>query len=195
MTLAEPSGETLYKEKHSKFFGYAFPVLSEADVKAALEELRKLHPSAGHHCYAWQLGAQRKSHRANDDGEPSGTAGLPIYGQIQSFGLTNVLVVVVRYFGGVKLGAGGLISAYKTSAQMTLEAANLIERTLQTHFVISCTYEQLNKAMRIIRERQVEIVSQKLEMQCELEVAVRMKNATETRAAFEAVFGLQVREK
>ena len=120
-TIETPSRETLFKEKASKFFGYAFPVLSEDDVKMKLEYLKKKHPSARHFCYAYQLGIKEIRFRVNDDGEPNNSAGLPIYGQIQSFELTNILIVSVRYFGGTKLGISGLISAYKTSAKITLE--------------------------------------------------------------------------
>ena len=114
-TIEKPSEETLFKDRNSKFFGYAFPVLNEDDVKNALESLKKKHHSARHFCYAWQLGVETISYRANDDGEPNNSAGMPIYGQIQAFGVTNILIVSVRYFGGTKLGVGGLINAYKNS--------------------------------------------------------------------------------
>ena len=116
-TIANPTEEILFKEKNSKFYGYAFPMQSEAEVKPIIDSLRKQHPHAVHYCYAYQVGTDTFIYRANDDGEPSNTAGMPIYGQIQSFGVTNVLLVVVRIFGGVKLGVGGLISAYRASAQ------------------------------------------------------------------------------
>src|SRR5690606_187361 len=137
--------EVLFKEKGSKFLGYAFPVTSEEQVKTHLEELKKQHHSARHWCYAWQMGKNYDSYRANDDGEPSNSAGMPIYGQIQSFELTNVLVVVVRYFGGVKLGVGGLIQAYKTSAQLALEASEIIEKTIDAEYIVQCEYKDLNK--------------------------------------------------
>ena len=129
-TITQPSTEVLLKEKNSKFLGYAFPITSEEEVKIHIENLKKQHFSARHWCYAYQIGADKIQYRANDDGEPNNSAGMPIYGQIQSFGVTNILVVVVRYFGGVKLGVGGLITAYKTSAQMALEAAEIIEKLL-----------------------------------------------------------------
>ena len=152
-TIASPSTEILFKEKNSKFFGLAFPVTSEDEIKSILYNLRKQHFGAGHFCYAFQLGTDSISFRANDDGEPSNSAGMPIYGQIQSFGLTNILVVVVRFFGGVKLGVSGLISAYKTAAQMTLEEAEIIEKTIDIHFQISFDYKNMNKVMRIIKEK------------------------------------------
>lgn len=178
-TLDFPSEEILYKEKNSKFFGYAFPISSEDEAKIILESLRKQHSSAGHCCYAFQIGTEKEKlyFRANDDGEPSNSAGTPIYGQIQSFDVTNVLVVVVRYFGGVKLGVGGLISAYKISAQMALEASEIIEKTIDIHFIIKFDYKNMNKVMRVIKEKNLDIVSQKMEMSCEIEIKTRKKNA------------------
>jgi len=176
-TIAFASEETLFKEKNSKFFGYAFPVTSEEEIKIHIEILRKKHHGAVHFCYAFQIGTNKVHYRANDDGEPSNSAGMPIYGQIQSFDLTNVLVVVVRFFGGVKLGVGGLISAYKTSAQLALEASDIIEKTIDIHFVISFDYKNMNKVMRVIKEKNLEIISQKMNESCEIEIATRKKNA------------------
>ena len=144
-TLSQPSEEILFKEKNSKFFGYAFPINNEDEVKEALELLKKQHNSARHFCYAYQLGTESITYRVNDDGEPNNSAGMPIYGQIQSFDLTNTLIVIVRYFGGVKLGVGGLISAYKTAAQMTLENSEIIEKTIDVHFIIAFEYKDMNK--------------------------------------------------
>jgi len=176
-TLDFPSDEILYKEKNSKFFGYAFPISSEDEAKIILESLRKQHSSAGHCCYAFQIGTDKIQFRANDDGEPSNSAGMPIYGQIQSFDVTNVLVVVVRYFGGVKLGVGGLISAYKISAQMALETSEIAEKTIDIHYTIKFDYKNMNKVMRVIKEKNLDIVSQKMEMSCEIEIKTRKKNA------------------
>ena len=133
--------KTLFKEKGSKFFGYAFPVLSEDDVKDCLEVLKKKHHSARHFCYAYQIGVEHTQYRAHDDGEPNNSAGLPIYGQIQSFEVTNTLIVFVRYFGGTKLGAGGLISAYKKSAQLALTASDIIEQTINVQFKLTFNYD------------------------------------------------------
>lgn len=184
----------LYKEKNSKFFGFAFPVTSEIEVKTHLENLKAEHFSARHWCYAYQIGTEVIKFRANDDGEPSNSAGMPIYGQIQSFDITNVLVVVVRYFGGVKLGVGGLISAYKTTAQLTLEEANIIEKTIDKHFKITFDYKNMNKVMRIIKEKNIQIVHQKMEMNCEIEIATRKKNAEEILAIFTALFEIEIEE-
>src|SRR5690606_12375814 len=147
-TIDQPSEEVLFKEKNSKFFGYAFPVHSENEVKEILEQLKKQHYTARHWCYAYQIGTKTKIYRANDDGEPNNSAGMPIYGQIQSFDVTNTLVVVVRYFGGVKLGVGGLVTAYKTTTQMALEAWEIVEKTIDTHCFIHFDYKDMNMVMR-----------------------------------------------
>lgn len=195
-TLAAASEETLFKEKNSKFFGYAFPVNNEEEVKTILEGLRKQHHSARHWCYAFQLGTDEKKlyYRANDDGEPSNSAGMPIYGQIQSFEVTNVLVVSVRYFGGVKLGVGGLISAYRTSAQMALEASEIVERTIDMHYKIKFGYQNMNKVMRVIKEKNLDIISQKMEMDCEIVISTRMKNAPAVFEAFSNLYEISITE-
>ncbi|WP_396158921.1 IMPACT family protein [Flavobacterium sp.] len=184
----------LFKEKNSKFFGFAFPVTSEIEVKTHLENLKAEHFSARHWCYAYQIGTENIKFRANDDGEPSNSAGMPIYGQIQSFEITNVLVVVIRYFGGVKLGVGGLISAYKTSAQLTLNEANIIEKTIDKKFKITFDYKNMNKVMRIIKEKNIQIVHQKMELNCEIEITTRKKNAEEIVAIFTALFEIEIEE-
>ena len=192
-TLASPSEETLFKEKNSKFFGYAYPITNEDEVKVILEDLRKQHHSARHWCYAFQLGTDKIYYRANDDGEPNNSAGMPIYGQIQSFGVTNVLVVSVRYFGGVKLGVGGLISAYKTSAQMALEASDIVERTIDIHYTLKFGYQNMNKVMRVIKEKNLEIVSQKMEMDCEIIISTRKKNAPAVLEAFTNLYEIAIK--
>lgn len=194
-TIVEASPEILFKEKNSKFFGYAFPISSESEIKNHLESLRKKHSGAGHFCYAFQLGADTFQFRVNDDGEPSNTAGMPIYGQIQSFGLTNILVVVVRYFGGVKLGVGGLISAYRTAAQLALEEAEVIEKTIDIHYIISFDYKNMNKVMRVIKEKNLEIVSQRMEDSCEIEIATRKKNAEMVFDTFKSLFEVEIKPK
>lgn len=194
-TIAFPSEEILFKEKNSKFFGYAFPVTTEDEIKNHLEILRKKHFGAVHWCYAFQLGTDKIQFRANDDGEPSNTAGMPIYGQIQSFGLTNILVVVVRFFGGIKLGVGGLIAAYRTSAQMALENAEIIEKTIDIHYAISFDYKNMNKVMRVIKEKNIEIISQKMEMSCEIEIATRKKNAEMVFDIFSNLFEVEIKLK
>jgi uncharacterized YigZ family protein len=194
-TLNAPSEEVLFKEKNSKFFGLAFPVTNEEEVKNILTEIKKVHFSARHWCYAYQIGTEKIQYRANDDGEPNNSAGMPIYGQIQSFDVTNVLVVVVRYFGGVKLGVGGLISAYKTAAQMALENATIIEKTIDKHFLIYFDYKNMNKVMRIIKEKNLDIVNQKMELSCEIEIKTRKKNADTIADIFENLFEITIQEK
>ena len=199
-TIAKATEEILFKEKSSKFFGYAFPIQSEEEVKPIIDQLRKLHPHAVHYCYAYQIGTEKISYRANDDGEPSNTAGAPIYGQIQSFGLTNVLLVVVRIFGGTKLGVGGLISAYKTTAQLVLEEAEIIEKTIDISFLISFDYKNMNKVMRVIKEKKLDIVTQTMELKEDsgialgkLEIKTRKKNAEVIFDIFENLFEIEIK--
>lgn len=194
-TLDFPSNEVLYKEKNSKFFGYAFPISSEEEAKEILEDLRKQHHSARHWCYAFQIGTEKIYFRANDDGEPSNSAGMPIYGQIQSFEITNILVVVVRYFGGVKLGVGGLISAYRTAAQMALEASEIVEKTIDIHYLVTFDYKNMNKVMRVIKEKNLDIVSQKMEMSCEIEIKTRKKNAEMVFDIFSNLYEIGIKLK
>jgi uncharacterized YigZ family protein len=193
-TIASPSTEILFKEKNSKFFGYAFPVTTEDEIKLHLDKLRKKHFGAGHFCYAFQLGSETLFFRINDDGEPNNSAGMPIYGQIQSFGLTNVLVVVVRFFGGVKLGVGGLISAYKTAAQMALEESVIQEKTIDVHFQISFDYKNMNKVMRIIKEKNLEIISQQMKESCQIIIATRKKNAEIIFDIFFNLFEIEIKK-
>ena len=193
-TIAKDSEETLYKDRNSKFFGYAFPVLNEDQIKEALDLLKKKHHSARHFCYAWQLGVDPIRYRANDDGEPSNSAGMPIYGQIQSFELTNILVVSVRYFGGTKLGVGGLISAYKNSAQLAIEASEIIEKTIDVLFELKFDYDLMNPVMRILKEQNIEIVSHELHLDCLYIISVRKTEGANVLSAFEALYKVQVKE-
>lgn len=193
-TIAFPSPEILYKEKNSKFFGYAFPVTNEDEIKEHLDVLRKQHHGAVHFCYAFQLGTETLYFRANDDGEPSNSAGMPIYGQIQSFGVTNILVVVVRFFGGVKLGVGGLISAYRTAAQMALAEAEIIEKTIDVSFEITFDYKNMNKVMRVIKEKNLEIVSQEMNESCKIILSTRKKNAETIFDIFNNLFEIGIKD-
>ncbi|MCK0180047.1 YigZ family protein [Flavobacteriaceae bacterium S0862] len=193
-TITKPSQEVLFKDKNSKFFGYAFPVASEEEVKSIIENLKKQHDSARHWCYAYQIGTQNISYRANDDGEPNNSAGMPIYGQIQSFDVTNVLIVVVRYFGGVKLGVGGLINAYKTAAQLALENSKIITKTINIDYLIKFDYKNMNKVMRVIKEKQLNVVNQKLELDCQIHISVRKKVANSIFEIFNQIFGVEISE-
>lgn len=193
-TLTTPSEEVLFKEKNSKFFGYAFPVSDETEIKDILEQIKKQHYSARHWCYAYQIGIKTKTYRANDDGEPNNSAGMPIFGQIQSFDLTNVLVIVVRYFGGVKLGVGGLVTAYKTTAQMALEVADIVEKTIDVHFLIRFDYKNMNKVMRVIKEKNINVVNQTLELDCLIEISCRLTQKEEIFNAFNQIFEVSIKE-
>lgn len=186
-TLSKPSDAILFKDKNSKFFGYAFPIKNEESIKNHLLQLKKEHHSAGHFCYAYQLGEEHIRYRVNDDGEPKNSAGIPIYGQIQSYDLTNVLIVIVRYFGGTKLGVGGLINAYKTTAQLTLEASSIIQKTINVSFQLQFDYAQMSKVMRILKMHQIEISAQTLNINCLLEISVRKSEVALITNAFKAL--------
>lgn len=191
-TIETPSEETLFKDRNSKFFGYAFPITKEDDVKEWITQLQKKHHTARHFCYAWQLGTEKTRFRANDDGEPSNSAGMPIYGQIQSFEVTNILIVSVRYFGGTKLGVGGLINAYRTSAQMALEASNIIEKTIDEIFELSFGYDEMNKVMKIIKDHDLKIITQKMELKCDFQIAVRKQKTDEIFQIFESLYKVDI---
>lgn len=177
-TISSPS-EAILSEKNSKFLGFAFPVEEEENIKVQLQKLKELHRKANHHCFAFRLGLDNNLYRANDDGEPSGSAGRPILGQIDSFELTNVLVVVVRYFGGTKLGVSGLISAYKKSAQFALENATIITKELEDLVTIHCAYTEVNDVMNYLKRMNIENWEEKYNEQCHLTVKI-VKSNTET---------------
>lgn len=191
-TISRPGLEILFKEKASKFFAYSFPILSETDVEKAIAGLKSKHSKAGHFCYAWQMGENYEHFRVNDDGEPSNSAGMPILGQLQNFEMTNTLVVVVRYFGGTKLGVGGLISAYKTSAKMALEASKIIVKTINFEFDVICEYDKMNLVMRLVKEYDLDILSQDLKLNCKFKISVRKKDFEAVYKKFDSVFGFQV---
>ena len=193
-TLKAPSEEILFKERKSKFFGYAFPIAHEDEVKAIIDGLRKQHHAANHVCYAWQLGFEDVNYRANDDGEPNNSAGMPIYGQIQSFGITNVLVAVARVFGGTKLGVGGLISAYRTAAYMALDSAEIIEKTLRQRYLLCFEYSEMDKVMRTLKQHQMDIINQKMEMDCTIEISVRKNDAHATENIFADLYPVRIKK-
>ncbi len=166
--------EGFYKEKGSKFIGIALPVRTEEQIKEAQEIIRKEYHDARHHCYAWMLGYDRNHFRANDDGEPSNSAGKPILGQIESFELTNVLIIVVRYFWGTKLGVGGLITAYKAAAKDALEQADIFEDTVKQMIEFNCNYEDMPMVMNLLKENQLNIVKQIMEADCTLGVEIEL---------------------
>lgn len=173
-TIKNSVENILYKEKGSKFWGFAFPVSTIEDVKISLQKVKKEHPSARHHCYAYKLGFNNKiQYRMNDDGEPSGTAGTPLYNQILSHKLTNILIVSVRYFGGTKLGVSGLIRAYKTNAKETLGVTKIIEKQIEDRLSIAFHYPQLSEVMNRIKKNEGIILKQKMELSCEIQISIR----------------------
>ena len=173
-----------FKDKGSRFLAFAYPVQTAEQVKKHVDDLRQEHHKARHWCYAYRFGVDGNQFRANDNGEPSGSAGRPILGQIDSFELTDVLVVVVRYFGGTLLGVPGLIYAYKTSTQMALENAQVIEKNIEKTVRIRCEYPYLNEAIRIAKNHQVEIIEQDLQLDCRLTVRIPLANAEVCLAAW-----------
>lgn len=167
------ASQGIYKAKGSKFIAYAFPVFSEDEIKKHLEKVRKKEYAARHHCYAYTLHPDKSLWRANDDGEPANTAGKPILGQIQSKDLTNILIVVVRYFGGIKLGVGGLITAYKTAAGEALTNMAFEKRFVKEVYEVSFRYAQMNEVMRIVKEKALEVINQDFQIECKLVFAIR----------------------
>lgn len=170
-TLSAPI-QAEFKDKGSRFIAYAYPVLTADDVKKHIDDLRQEHHKARHWCYAYRLGTDGNQFRANDDGEPSGSAGRPILGQIDSFELTDVLVVVVRYFGGTLLGVSGLIHAYKMATQMAFQAAAIVEKNIEKMLYLRCDYPHLNDALRIVKNHHANIIAQDLQLDCRLTVRV-----------------------
>ncbi|MBQ1780077.1 MAG: YigZ family protein [Bacteroidales bacterium] len=175
-TIAKPS-EGSYSEKRSKFLAYAFPVQNEQEVKARLTEIQKKHWDARHHCYAYILGPHKDAYRLNDNGEPSGTAGRPIYGQLLSKDLTNTLVIVVRYFGGIKLGVSGLQNAYKVAAKEALDAAVIEERTIQEQYQVVFEYVKMNDIMQILKDPEIQVLDRQSDMRCTYIISVRQRDA------------------
>ena len=171
-TISAPA-EGLYKEKGSKFLAFAYPVRTIDEVKAHLEQLRKDYFDARHHCYAYILGPRKDAFRANDDGEPSGTGGRPIHGQLLSADLTDTLIVVVRYFGGILLGASGLANAYKTAARDAIDHATIIEKTIDCRYRLGFAYETMNDVMRILKDYDLKPENSNYNLDCTLEVSVR----------------------
>jgi len=180
LSIAAPA-QGIYKELGSKFLAFAYPVETEEEVKRILSEVRKEYFDARHHCYAWRLGLSGEPYRMNDDGEPSSTAGRPIHGQLLSHELSDILVVVVRYFGGTKLGVPGLIRAYKTATQDAIANAQIIEKVAGEHFTVSFDYLQMNDAMKVLKDMGITPLRQDFDLRCTLEVRVRLSQVEEFR--------------
>ncbi len=190
-TISNP-GTSLYKVKGSKHFGYVFNATNEDEIAACLDQVREEHHSARHVCYAWRLGADKERYRANDDGEPSNSAGKPILGQIEKYDLTNVVIGVVRYFGGTKLGVGGLIDAYRTAAQMAIEDAKIIERQLLSHYRVHFDYPVMSDVMRVIRTHGWDNYNQDFKDKCSIDLSILPENKEEIEGGFNAISDIRI---
>lgn len=190
-TILMPS-EGIFKDKGSKFYAFAWPVKSEEEIKGIITALKKEHHSARHHCYAWRLGTNEIRFRTNDDGEPSSTAGRPILGQLQSFNVTNTLVAVVRYFGGILLGTSGLINAYKTAAAEALKNADIITKNIEQQFSINFGYNILSAVMDIIKHNSLNIIKTSFEENCSIILSVRNSEIQKITEAFRNIYGIKI---
>lgn len=191
LTISKPS-EGLFKDRGSKFLAFAYPVSTEEEIKEIQEKLRSDYHDARHHCYAYMLGPEKENYRANDDGEPSSTAGKPILGQIKSFDLTNILIVVIRYFGGIKLGVGGLIHAYKTASEEALKNANIIKKILHDIYELKFEYPEMNNIMRILKEENIEQIDQHFELSCSITLSLRKAEVDKVLSKFDRVENLKI---
>lgn len=169
----ESASEGLFRDRGSKFLGYAYPVASDQDIKNIIADLKKVHPKANHHCWAMRWSTDRSVYRVNDDGEPSGTAGRPILNILLSKNITNTAVVVVRYFGGTLLGVPGLINAYKSATELALNAAKIIEKTVNDVYTVAFDYHQMNEVMRIIKDENLHILEQQFDNSCSVKISIR----------------------
>ena len=186
--------EGLYKEKGSRFMSFIYPVKTEEEIKEILAEIKTKYYDARHHCYAYCLGANRERFRANDDGEPSSTAGKPILGQIVSNDLSNVLIVVIRYLGGIKLGVSGLIQAYKDAAADAILHAEIVERTVDEIIHIRFTYVVMNDVMKVLKEEAPEILSRNFEMECEMTLSIRQKDMPRLKERLSKIESLAIED-
>lgn len=191
-TVSRASDGILYKDRKSKFYAYTFPITNEREIKPIIENLRKKHPTANHVCYAWRIGVEKQRYRANDDGEPNNSAGIPIYGQIKSFGLTNVLIAVARIFGGTKLGVGGLISAYRTAAQLALESSLIIEKSVKVNYDLNFSYPLLSRVMRVIKQNPIDIIKQEMSLDCTIEISVKLSDEVQIENIFKGIHGVSI---
>ncbi len=190
-TILQPS-EGLFKDKGSKFIAYAYPVYSEDDIKEIIQIIKKEHYSARHHCYAWRLGHEKLHFRSNDDGEPSSTAGKPILGQIQSYDLTNILIIVVRYFGGTLLGVSGLINAYRNAAQNAINNAQIIEKLVEKQLFIKFDYSVMNEVMKIFKDEKLPQIDPQFDLRCSIKTKIRLNDAERIELALTKIDGLKI---
>lgn len=190
----EKESQGLFKDKGSKFYAFAYPVKQEDEIKEILTQLRKEHHSARHHCYAWRIGTEEITYRANDDGEPSSTGGKPILGQLQSFNVTNILVVVVRYFGGTLLGVSGLINAYRSAAANALKNAEIVQKNIEREVVLNFSYNELAEVMNTIKQENLTIINTKFEEKCQLTFSVRKSESEKARQKFSNIYGVEIQK-
>jgi uncharacterized YigZ family protein len=188
----EKEASAEFKDRGSKFIGYAFPVSSVEGFKEKLNEVKKLHPKATHHCFAYRLGLDGNTFRVSDDGEPSGSAGRPILGQIDSKELVNVLVIVVRYFGGTLLGVPGLINAYKSAAALALQTTPLVQRQVEQELIVQFDYTQMNEIMRIVRQYNGRVISQEMQLFCSMTLGVPKNRAAEIQYILKELRNVEV---
>jgi uncharacterized YigZ family protein len=182
----------IFKDKGSKFLAFAYPVCTQNEIKEIITNLKKQYHDARHHCFAYRLGAKKEIYRLNDDGEPSGTAGKPIYGQILSVDLTDILIVVVRYFGGILLGTGGLINAYRTASADALNNARIIVKIVEDLYTINFDYTDMSKVMRIIREENLEQLHHVFDQQCEISLKIRQRDSKRISNRLESIQSLKI---
>ena len=190
----EKESQGIFKDKGSKFYAFAYPVKQEDEVKEILAQLKKEHHSARHHCYAWRIGTEEITYRANDDGEPSSTGGKPILGQLQSFNVTNILLVVVRYFGGTLLGVSGLINAYRNAAADALKNAEIIEKTIEKEIILNFTYNELAEVMNTIKQENLTIINTRFEEKCNLTFSVRKSELEKALLKFSNIYGVEIQK-
>jgi uncharacterized YigZ family protein len=194
-TTIEKSAVAEYKDRGSKFIAYAYPVETPDDFKKCLEEVKKEHPKASHHCFAYRIGLDNNVYRVNDDGEPSGTAGKPILGQIDSKQLTNILIVVVRYFGGTLLGVPGLINAYKTAASLVLQVTPTVQKPIEENYILHFDYTQMNEVMMVVKQLNCTVIRQEMQLFCDLEIGIPKSKITEALYRIKDIRGVEVGKK
>lgn len=192
LTIEKPA-EGIFRDRGSKFLAFAYPISSENEIKAILTQLKTEHPKANHHCWAMRLGIDRSVFRINDDGEPSGTAGRPILNTLLSRNITNVLVVVVRYFGGTLLGVPGLINAYKTATEEAINGAKIIEKTLNDIYSVSFEYPQMNDVMKVIKDDGLEILEQRFDNTCVIRIGIRKMQVNRSIERLEKIEGIKLK--
>jgi uncharacterized YigZ family protein len=192
-TISNPA-EGLFKDKGSKFIAYAYPVTSEEQIREIVQAIKKEHYSARHHCYAWRLGHEKLLFRANDDGEPSSTAGKPILGQIQSFDLTNILIVVVRYFGGTLLGVSGLINAYRNAALDAINQAEIVEKLVEKKLLVEFDYGVMNDVMKLFKDEKLPQVDPQFDLRCRIRTHIRLSEVQRIEEGLNKIEGLKITE-